>query len=88
MQLKEHQPESAATGSGKVGTDDTALIETVNRVLSVQRVTACLSISAAQKILHVLELPGQLHKVQMFFWKSQNKWRERHNFAEKGSRRT
>ena len=49
----------------------------VDPVLLVQRVTSCLSISAVQKLLHVLEIPGRPHKVLIFFWRSQNKIRER-----------
>ena len=72
MQIEENHPE-CATGSGRVGTDETALIERVDSSSS----------GAAGDRLHVhprsskiTSCPGDTrtpHPVLMFQWRSQNK---------------
>ena len=47
--MEESQPGSATTGSTGMGTGDTNLTERVEPSFLVQRVTACLSISAVKK---------------------------------------
>ena len=79
MLLEEHQPESAAAGSGRVGTDNTTLIERVEPIsfgAAGDWVTTCLSISAVQKIT---ACPGD---IQCFGGGARTRG-ERHNFLEK-----
>ena len=71
-----NQPKSAATGSGRVGTDDTTLIERVEPSSSGAVGDRLPVLSTVQRLLHVLEIPGHPHKVLMFRCRSPNKWRD------------
>ena len=83
MQVEQHQPESAASSCGSVGTDGTTLIErdypsscgaVGDRLL--------VHLTSSKKIQLVMEILRHPHKVLM---KGANTNSQRHNFPGQGS---
>ena len=74
MQMEEHQPESVA--DGRVGTDDTTLIERVKPSSFVAAGDLLPVHLNSQTNSMSWRYPDSRTKVLMFLWRSHNKWRE------------
>ena len=72
MQMEEHQPQSAATSNGRVGTGDTTLIERVEPS-SFGAADGRLFVHLSSSKTYCMSWRSLEDKVLMFRWRSQNK---------------